>query len=242
MKAKKTKKIKPLKLVVLLLAVFCSFVFILYLPVWRIKDVIVQGNKIVPTDTIIQTADISMDENIFFVNSREVRRRVKEIPQIKKVDVFPKIPSSIFIKVEERKPFAVFIAQGKYYIADNEGVIISKEEIFKGSTDLPTVVGLPKSAIIDDKRIDEKLVQTVEKSYKVLSQLMSPGRFVVEMKDEGDISIFINDILKVKIGSPSDIDNKLTSLELLLGRISSKKTQIEYIDVRLPLQPVVKFK
>lgn len=242
MKGKKNKRIKPLKVIIFLPAVLGLFVFILYLPVWRIKDVIVQGNKIVPADTIIQAADISLDENIFFINSREVRRRIKEIPQIKKADVFPKIPSSIFIKVEERKPFAVFIAQGKYYIADNEGVIISKEESFKGSTDLPTVVGLPKSAIIADKQIDEKLVLAVEKSYKVLSQLLPPSRFVVEMKEEGDISILINDILKVKIGSSSDIDKKLTSLRLLLNRIDSKKALIEYIDIRLPGEPVVKFK
>jgi cell division protein FtsQ len=241
-KAKKKKSLRPLKLIILLLAVFALFIFILYLPVWRIKDVVVQGNKIVTSETIIQAADISMDENIFFINSREVRRRVKEIPQIKKADVFPKIPSSIFISVEERKPFAVFIAQGKYYIADNEGVIISKEETFKGSSDLPTVIGLSKSAIIDGKRIDEKLVRAVEKSYKVLSQLMPPNRFVVEMKDEDDISILINDILKVKIGSSSGIDNKLTALELLMSRISSKKAAIEYIDVRLPEQPVVKFR
>ncbi|MEK7377045.1 MAG: FtsQ-type POTRA domain-containing protein, partial [Candidatus Margulisiibacteriota bacterium] len=97
MKGKKNKRIKPLKVIIFLPAVLGLFVFILYLPVWRIKDVIVQGNKIVPADTIIQAADISLDENIFFINSREVRRRIKEIPQIKKADVFPKIPSSIFI-------------------------------------------------------------------------------------------------------------------------------------------------
>jgi len=241
-KSNKTKKLKPLRVIILLMAVFAMFVFILYLPVWRIKDVVVQGNRIVPADTIIQAADISMDENIFFINSKEVRRRVKEIQQIKKVDVFPKIPSSIFIKVEERKPFAAFIVQGKYYIADNEGIIISKEESFKGSTELPTVVGLPKSAIISGKMIDEKLVAAVEKSYKLLSQLMPPSRFVVEMKDEQDMSILINDILKVKIGSPSDIDGKLTALELLLNKVSSKRSQIEYIDVRLPGSPVVKFR
>lgn len=242
MKAKKAKRLKPLKLIILLLVIFGSFVFMLYLPVWRIKDVVVQGNRIVTSDAIIQAADISMDENIFFINSREVRRRVKDIPQIKKVDVFPKIPSSIFIKIEERKPFAVFIAQGKYYIADDEGVIISKEETFKGSTELPAVVGLPKSAIVDGRKIEEKLMQAVEKSYKLLSRLMPPDRFVVEMKDEEDISILINDILKVKIGSASDIDNKLASLQLILSRIGSKKPVVEYIDVRLFKTPVVKFK
>ena len=242
MKPKKKKRTGLLKAAVLILAVLSFLLVILYLPVWRVKEVIVQGNKIVAREQIIEQAGISFDENIFFVNSGEVRRSIKEIPQIKKTDVFAKIPSSIVIRVEERKPFAVFIVDGSYYIADNEGVILNREQGVKGALDLPTVVGLSKGQLVSENRIAPSLVEALAKSYKLLSQLMPPNSFAVEMKQAADINILINDIIKVKIGEPLDIDKKLFVLRLLFERAGDKRSRIEYVDVRLPDLPVVKFR
>ena len=242
MKAIKKKRTGFLKAAVLILAALSSLLIILYLPVWRVKEVIVQGNKMASKERIIRQAGISFDENIFFVNSGEVRRRIREIPQIKKADVFAKLPSSIVIRVEERKPFAVFIVEGSYYVADSEGFILSKEEGVKGALDLPTVVGLSRGRLVSENRIDPALVEALAKSYKLLSQLMPPNSFAVEMKEAGDINILINDIIKVKIGDPSDIDKKLFVLRLLFEKAADKRSRIEYVDVRLPDLPVVKFR
>lgn len=250
---KKKKKKKPrltiIRVIVLILLFASAGIILLSLPVWRIKEVTVIGNRVISEKDIKNKAVVSLDENVFFVNYREVNRRIRTIPQIKNSWARGQLPSSVIIKVEERKPFAVAVLKDRYLVVDDEGVII---DMMKGSsggnmslygvTDLPTVIGLPKGSILKDERIEPEAMKTVARSFKVLGRTMDKSKFELDLEDSDDISIIINDAMKVKLGEMKDIDKKLDIFSRIIKSGGPGRPAIEYIDVRIPETPAVKFR
>lgn len=246
--AKKVKKktsglLKSLIIAVIFLGLIAT---LLVLPVWKVNNVIVNGNLVLPSDYILEKAAISNEDNIFFLNYRDITKRIKDIPQIKNAWVSGSLPSSVLIKIEEREPFAVAIAAQKYFVVDDEGIIINPitGEAFPlaKTAELPTVVGLPKEAIKDNKKIDAETMKAIRTSFKFLVKLFEKGKFELEMGKKNNIAILIDDYLKVKLGDFEDIDKKLFNLSSILSKLSEKRSLIEYIDLRAVDLPAVKFK
>lgn len=235
-------------MIIFSLAAASCLIILLSLPVWRINNITVTGNSMISPELVKQKANISFDENIFFVNYREVTRRLKEIPQVKNARLSAKIPSTIEIKIEERTPFAVFLVGGDYIVVDEKGVIIdsvkgsARTQIQAEVSKLPTVIGLPKGSIVDDKRVRPDVMSAIEKSFRTLSPVFTKSKFVLVMKKSDSLSILIDDTLDVKIGYPDNIDRKLSNLAQLLRSAGSDTSKIEYIDVRLVNDPVIRFK
>lgn len=242
------------KIVLFVILFSSAIVWILSLPFWHIKEIIISGNSIVPQQQILDKAKVPLKENIFFMNYKEIKRRIKKIPQIKNASVSGRIPNYLVIKIEERKPFCVFIIGKKYLIADDEGYIINSDIDHKSivhgplssnipnASNLPVVLGLPKESIIDDKKISLFVMEAVQKSFKILSALLKKSKFEIEMKNADNINILIDDIFKIKLGNLENIDQKLKVISTLLKNPSAKDHNIEYIDVRVIENPAVKFR
>lgn len=239
----------PLKTVAFLAVLAGVVIALLSLPVWRIRAVEVRGNSMVPEGLIKEKAEIPMDENVFFLNYGEISRRVSAIRQIKAAQVSGRLPSSVVITVEERKPFAVAAVRGRYLVFDNEGFIIESlgpkdaREPSSGIKvfELPTVVGLPADSVVENKRIDPQTMKAIEFSFVTLGRIMSKGKFELELVSFSEMNIIIDDLLKVKIGSPDDIEKKFFNLSKILASISDKNS-VEYIDLRAKDFPAVKFR
>jgi cell division septal protein FtsQ len=76
----------------------------------------------------------------------------------------------------------------------------------------------------------------------MLSKFIDIGTIQIEIGDREDIVIYIEDILKVKIGPPSDIERKIKIIKAMRDSVQGKWTKISYIDVRVPDSPVIKFR
>lgn len=232
--------------------VFVSIIVgLMSLPVWRITSVVVEGNRIVSKNAITAAAGISNDENIFFIRYKEVARRIRQIPQIKKVNVSGHLPSGVLISVEERKPFAAAIIGSRYVVMDKEGVILtgsgkgtSSNESSSGITgaaQLPAIMGLSPT-VLRSGSIDAETMTAISKSLDLLSKKLDKSKFEIEMLEGGRISVLIDDVLKVKLGLPDEMDEKLFALSKILEALGEKRTKVEYIDVRSPSSPAVKFR
>lgn len=248
-KSARKKRSSFLGAVAVLVALAGIIVALLSLPVWRINRIYVEGNNIVSSDLIKDKAEIPMDENIFFLNYGEISKRVNAIPQIKTTQASGRLPSSVVITVEERKPFAVAAVRGRYIVFDDEGFIMestglkdaarspSKIRVFE----LPTVVGLPERSVIENRQIDPDTMKAIEFSFRALEKIMSKSKFELELVSFKDMNVIIDDFIKVKIGSPDDIEKKFFNLSQILRNIPDKST-IEYMDLRAKDAPAVKFK
>lgn len=220
--------------------------FILSLPIWRLKNIEVRDNDFVPAEKIVSIAKIPAGENVFMVDLDEAERRFSDIAQIKEIRIQRKLPATIIIKVQERKPFAIAVVNGVPALVDKEGFIIAKQNL--GSSiyklqiaQLPVIRGINKTAE-GGRRIDPADAIFMKDTLTLLSNFLDPSKIQIELGNKEDIIIYVEDYLKVKIGDPKDMENKIRTMQALLNSVKGKWAKVAYIDVRVPDFPVIKFK
>lgn len=222
---------------------------ILSFPIWQIQNAPeVTNNKYFSPAKIVGLAKVPVSENIFSLDLAEIRTRILTDKRIKDIKIKRKLPNNLIIVVKERVPFAVILVANDQVLIDEEGCILAKNNIASSIYKMvdigtmPTIRGLSKKDIIKGERIDPDQIIFVKQVVKLLSRYMPLRSFQVNISSHEDISILIDDILNVKIGSTDEISKKITVLSQILKTNNEKMLQAKYIDVRLPEVPVVKFK
>jgi cell division protein FtsQ len=235
-KQKKIKKRFLLRLILLILVMGTLVAILLSLPIWRIKEVIVTGNQILSKDQILEQARIGPDEHLFLISTNGIEKRIKSLVQVKEVSISRKIPSTVIIQVKERTPFALIVFDGKAAVIDDEGVLMktSEKSVIPDLPNLPVVRGLSS--------LDSQDAKAMVRSLKTLTKFLEPKKIQFELGKIGDASLLIDDVLRVRIFLDEELEHRMKILETLLENVKDKKTKIEYIDVRYPSNPVIKFK
>jgi len=221
--------------------------FILSLPVWRLKSLEVKGNSFISAGKILSTAKIPVDENIFMVDLDEIKARFARIVQIKELRIKRKLPDKIVIQIIERKPFAVIMIGSLPVLVDEEGYIIAKKDIetsiyHLAIAEFPVIRGISVKSFENGVRLGEQEREFIKNSIKLLSKYFSSGGLQIEMSKKDDIEVYVEDVLRVKIGDTGNMEKKVKTLNALLKPIEGKWNKVIYIDIRIPENPVIRFK
>ncbi|MFH1709813.1 MAG: FtsQ-type POTRA domain-containing protein [bacterium] len=221
--------------------------FFLSLPIWRIRSITVTGNDYLPQAKIIGTAKIPQGEKIFLVDLDEAKNRFSEFIQIKKVTIRRKLPDTIIIDVTERVPFAITVIGGATSLVDENGYIIAKQDLNASLYRLdvskyPVIRGIDRRSLEGGIRLDQKDRSFVRSALSLLSKFMDIGTIQIEVGNREDIIIYIEDILKVKVGDTRDLERKIKIIKALLASVQGKWNKVAYIDARSPDNPAVMFK
>lgn len=229
----------------LLLALISSFVF--SLPVWRIHNVEVRNNVYISKDKIIRIARVPVNENIFLIDPADIKERFSKTVQIKDVRIRRSLPGTVVIQVTERRPFAMVIIGSEPVIVDNEGYILAKQNLSNSiyRSDIgkfPVIRGVSKKMLENGTRISEAERVFIKSTIELLSKYPSMGSIQMDISDRDNIVLYIEDILKVRIGGYGDISDKIKVLGALTGSIKGKMEKVAYIDVRVPEAPVIRYR
>ncbi len=242
----KKKRTPVVKYLFIMLILACTAVALLSLPVWTVKKIVVKGNDMASREKIVRAVSISRSENIFFLDYGEIARRAASVPRVRSAKAYPQVPDSVVIDVTERRPFAVAIIEGEHTVIDDEGVILQVSGTDKGRSydlaSLSTVVGLKRTSVKEGRIADKKVMSAMTSAIKKLTALMNRSKFELEIPGPGELNILVDDVIKVKMGDTGDVDKKLAVLSVILKKIGQKGRKIEYIDLRVPSSPAVKFR
>jgi len=221
--------------------------FILSLPIWQTGPVKIVGLNYLQESKMISTAKVPQGENIFLIDIDEVKARFSNVVQIKEIKIKRKLPSTIVIEIKERTPFAIVVIGGATSLVDEDGYIIAGKSLNSSIYKLdiskyPVIRGVNKKNLEKGMRLDKKDRTFVRAALEMLSKFIDISAIQIEVGDREDIVIYIEDILKVKIGAPSDIERKIKIIKAMRDSVQGKWTKISYIDVRVPDSPVIKFR
>ncbi|RMF95063.1 MAG: FtsQ-type POTRA domain-containing protein [Candidatus Schekmanbacteria bacterium] len=86
----------------------------------------IEGNNVIEKNKILKTAGIE-DKNFLFISPHKVVEDLMKIPWIKSVYVRKKLPNSVFISIQERKPFA-WLENNGLKLIDENGVVLTPQE------------------------------------------------------------------------------------------------------------------
>lgn len=112
---------------------------------FSIRAIEVENAARADRQTILSLAQVSQDENLLKIDSKEVRANVERHPWIKNAKVTKRWPSRLVIDVEEHQP-SVLVALGHLYYADETGAIVKRRSPYE-SEFLPTITGIDRARI-----------------------------------------------------------------------------------------------
>ena len=249
MRARTKRKSKPLRVVYGLLILMVSIAAVAYflnLPIWAIREVTVSGAKILSADEVKALSGIPLNENLFFANFSQAENNLRKIGAIKtfKIRRFP--PATVIIEINERVPMAAVIFPDQSIIIDSDGYIINQNPNLTlnipNMIDLPIIAGVDQNELLKNNQIDQKTVATISSIIQRLSRFTELKKLQFNLGGLEEMDLLLDDILKVKLGDVEELETKMKTFEKLIARVSGKWSQIEYIDVRYPNEPVIKFK
>lgn len=135
-KRNRNKRIIKISLLFILfvIVILCA----MFSPLFNIKAIEVNGNKIVTKNEIISLSKIQIEENSFKLSKSKIKKQIKENAYIQDVKITKKLPSTILIEIEEREPAYLLEYAGSYVVIDKQGYML---EIKTEKISLPVIQG-----------------------------------------------------------------------------------------------------
>ena len=219
---------------------------ILSLPIWEIQNVTIEGTKILSAEEIKSLAGIPLSGNLFFSNFKYAYKNLKKISAIKEFHIMRFPPGSIVIRITERRPISIIVYKNISAIIDQDGFILNKNPNLSlnisNLADLPVISGISSAEIDADGRINPKAAKLISNIITDLAATLGSKRIQLEVGGFEKIKFMLDDVLQVKLGRDEFLSQKMTVFKALLPAVENKWAQVEYIDVRYPQNPVIKYK
>lgn len=203
-KIKVTKKKVNIKRIILVLLALILFIFwIIYFIHRPLKNIYVSGNSIVPDKDILELSELSdypPHINTYFMN---IESNLLKNDYIKSVGIKRKIPSKIYIRVEEYKPIAIY----------KDNLILSSKKIVPNDYKINYVPYISNDIDnIYDKFVDSFIKVDSDILFKISHIEYAPNdvdkeRFILYMIDYNYVYITLSKI--EKLNKYNSIVNKL---------------------------------
>lgn len=98
---------------------------VMFSPVFRVQEVVVQGNELVSVDEIRLAAMVVPDTRMLGIDIDAIEARVAELPAVRTVEVSRDLPDTVVIDVSERTIVFQRVEAGVFQWVDENGVIFS---------------------------------------------------------------------------------------------------------------------
>ena len=107
---------------------------------FKIQNIEVINNYLINKSEIIEKLTQIYEKNILFVNRSDIKKSLKSIDFLEKIEVKKKYPNTVIIKVYEKKPIASLFKKKHKYLLDNSSNLITFTENML-IDDFPSVFG-----------------------------------------------------------------------------------------------------
>lgn len=239
MKAVKTVYLIAL-LVGILMALQVGKKWITTTPYFEIVLLEIWGNDHLTPEEIKATADIGGRQNIFTLDRDEVRSRILSHPWVKKATVRRKLPRTLKISLEERKPLAVLEGDPEALL-DEEGIILS---VAPEASLLPHISGGGKEEMNPGQSITGERTLMALKIVETVSSLpfVPNGELrMVDVGKSGNETIYLRENSFPIVLGTDFIDVRLRRLFTIREHLKKKNSSIKYVDLTFKDKVIVNY-
>jgi cell division septal protein FtsQ len=209
------------------------------LPVFRLHELTVTGNARVTRDEIVARAAVDPSENVWFLQPREIERRIEAIPYIKRARVHRRPPGRIWIDVSERRPEAcVRDAAGHEFQVDDDLRVL--EEVCTADDGLTydlrgSLQGAGPGTFVHDPELVALAAD---------ARSLSPGDRYRDFSHDGfgQLQATMQDGIEIRFGDDDDLDRKQRLIAPILVELGPRTATVRAVDLRAPSTPVVQFR
>lgn len=154
---------------------------------FRVKNILVDGRHYTDADTLKAMINMEKGDPIFAFHPGEAKAMLEKISWVKTAHVERRLPDTIYIKLEERKPLALWQRHGKLALIDADGVVLTDRDLNE-FRNLMIVVGdeAPKQAANLISMLDAE--PTIEKRVEAAT-LVSGRRWDLKLKSGAEVKL-----------------------------------------------------
>lgn len=177
--------------------------------IFTVDSIEVRGNKHYTAEEIINMGHAVPGRNLFYgLNKKETEEYLEQNPYIKSARVSRKLPSTMVIKVTERKEKMAFRYDDDYLVMDGEGILLKKTRNIPKTT---LVEGIVVNKIKLGEKVGAENGDCLDKALELIRATSDADLYFVkiDMEKESKIKAYIYETLTVK----TDYDTLMTNLE-----------------------------
>lgn len=230
--AKKNKNVKLRRYLVITLGltIILSTIVTLVLisDLFNLKQITVKNNSKVSTQEILQISGLVIDNNMFRIPTRIIKKNIKTNPYIENVEITKKLDGEVIIDVEERTPTYMLQSETGYAYINNQGYIL---EISRIPLTLPSIKGFSTQEIKAGNRIAVEDLKKLDTVIQIMETAESNGiKEKITSIDISDENNFILEIptenKRIQFGDASNINVKMLWIVKLIDKEKGKEGDI----------------
>ncbi len=217
---------------------------------FRIQAVtVVDAHDHTQQEIISQTKEV-VGQNIMFIQTIVIQQRLlNNIPQLRDVRIVRKLPGTLKIIAQEKTPALLLISSGKYHFVDSGGIVYepARLETLPGTV-LPIIKNSDETAktTLGTRAVEPTFVQFVLQAEASLPAVVGAqvAGIRIPSLSAREVHFQFDNNWVVRLDSTRSLDAQLRILKNLLDYSidPQKKSQIEYIDLRIPKRVYYKYR
>lgn len=203
------------------------------LPYFRIAEIHVDGNLQVATEDVVTGLHLPPGTSILEANLETLAERLLGNPWIKEASVSRRLPLSLTVRVVERMPEAVFIADRRYLLSA-DGVILSVLE----PDDLPTLptlrASVPRHVQVGEHVLNAEMVQglSVWRQFQLANAIQSEKAHEITMVGDGSYVVDLGQQMPAIRLRAQDLPEQLRRLGAALLASGKGLDRFKEVDLR----------
>lgn len=220
----------------LLLAV--TLAVVLKSPLFAVAAVEVQGQRLLTAEEVVHVAAIDEGTSLFLVNSAAVSQRLRALPRVASVVVRRYWPHRVVLEIKERAGLLLIPCGEVWFEVATDGMVLAMHHSGQ-------VAGLPLLEGLDAASIAVGMPLPGGQGRGIVTALASlagvRGGLSRAALTPNGLEAYLADGTLLYLGTPTaDLQGRLGVALEILAEMQSRGKAIQYIDVRVPGQPVVK--
>jgi cell division septal protein FtsQ len=217
-------------------------------PMLQIARVTVRGNDRLSTGEVLALVAGLQQRNILTVRLDEWRDRLLSSPWVENATLRRQLPSTIEIRVRERRPIGIGRVVNGLYLVDHRGVIVDEYGPNYADLDLPIIDGLASVPHEGAPAVDERHALLAARLIAALETRPDLAARVsqIDVSDSRDaVMLLEGDTAMLRLGN-DDFVARLQEYIDLAPALRQRVAEIDYVDMRfddrLYVRPVARRK
>ncbi len=153
----------------------------------RITDVVIEGRANTPEPMLRAALGVTKGDPILGFSVEQARKRIEELTWVEQATVERRLPNTVVVFLQERRPFAIWQHNGKFVLIDRAGLVVDNQDVAH-FRHLPLVVGagapVPAAVLLDAIRERPALTGRVVAAVRVAER-----RWNLRMKNNADVML-----------------------------------------------------
>ncbi len=201
-------------ILIIVLAIIGTVIYGLRSPRFDVATYEVEGNTYYNDEEIINMGDCTTGVNIFTgFKSSSIKKQLLKDPYMEKVRISRKLPSTVVIRITERKQTAAVVYGERFVVIDDEGIVLRMTSVDPRVT-IIRGLSIKKMTLGEPLEVEETVLyrQSMEIIYAMLANDMYFR--AIDISDAG-VSAYVLDNLVVK-GLSNNIVDALKNKDIQL--------------------------